>query len=226
MNQPRKPSASALLKNLSEERMEQIAEWIKKPNDRDDDGKLIPKTGGLFFAQQQLAADGLKVSLQTISDFGSWWDLRQRFNRMELLTQNSEEMLRNFRPDLTEEQVRAFGQRVFTAAAIDQNDPETFLALTKLQLKAAHDTQVLGLKQTAEKRQQRALKLKEEELQLSRDKFARETCELFLKWSSDKKARAIAESNVTNAEKIAQLRQTYFADIDALEKSGAVKLPE
>lgn len=227
MNQPRKPSASAVLKNLSEDRMEQIAEWIRKPNDRDEEtGKPIPKTGGLAYAQEQLAADGLKVSLQTLSDFMSWWELRLRFNRMELLTQNSEEMLRTFNPELTEEQVRAFGHRVFTSLAIDQNDPETFLAFAKLQLKAVHDTQTLELKRTAEKRQQRALKLKEEEVALAREKFARETCELFLKWSSDKKAKAIAESSATNSEKIAALRQTYFADIDALEKSGKVQLPE
>jgi len=58
------------------------------------------------------------------------------------------------------------------------------------------------------------------------EKFARQTCELFLKWMADQKMRAIAEhTGISNAEKIAQLRQQYFADIDALEKSGEVQLP-
>jgi hypothetical protein len=68
--------------------------------------------------------------------------------------------------------------------------------------------------------------LKFEQMQFDREKFAVATCELFLKWSKDQKAKAIAEAPISNAQKIAQLRQQYFADVDALEKSGAVVLPE
>jgi hypothetical protein len=69
------------------------------------------------------------------------------------------------------------------------------------------------------------LEAKEQQFKFDREKFAVGTCELFLKWFKDEKAKAIASSNVSNAEKISQLRQTYFADVDALEKSGAVVLP-
>lgn len=34
------------------------------------------------------------------------------------------------------------------------------------------------------------------------------------------------EDNGSNAERIPLLRQVYFADVDALQKSGTVKLPE
>lgn len=71
-----------------------------------------------------------------------------------------------------------------------------------------------------------ALKVKKETLALTRERFAVETCEKFLAWYRDAKAREIAESTSTNAEKIAQLRQLYFADVDEMEKSGAVQLPE
>jgi hypothetical protein len=64
-----------------------------------------------------------------------------------------------------------------------------------------------------------------EDARRERDKFARETCTLFLKWVADKKARDIAESNMSSADKIAALRAEYFKDIDALEKSGEVQLP-
>jgi hypothetical protein len=37
--------------------------------------------------------------------------------------------------------------------------------------------------------------------------------------------REIAAAPISNAEKIAQLRRHYFADVDALEKSGSVVLP-
>lgn len=67
---------------------------------------------------------------------------------------------------------------------------------------------------------------KDEDLNLQRDKFARETCVLFFKWFGDKRAREIAESTSSNAEKIAALRQLYFADIDALEQAGEVQIPK
>ena len=56
---------------------ERAAEWCAKSNDLDANGKPIPRTGGLAFAQAQCAADGLKVSLDTLSRFFSWWQLQQ-----------------------------------------------------------------------------------------------------------------------------------------------------
>lgn len=72
-----KPKSNAVLKNLPEERQAQIAEWCAKPNDRDADGDIVPRSGGLAFARAQLAADGLTVSLQTLSEFFSWYSLEQ-----------------------------------------------------------------------------------------------------------------------------------------------------
>jgi hypothetical protein len=60
---------------------------------------------------------------------------------------------------------------------------------------------------------------------LDMDKFHVEVCNKFLDWFSDEQARDIAESNQPKAEKIAALRKTYFADVDAMEKSGKVVLP-
>lgn len=64
-----------------------------------------------------------------------------------------------------------------------------------------------------------------EELKLTREKWEVEVCEKFLSWFQDSKAREIAESQCSNSEKIAALRQAYYADVDALEKSGQVHLP-
>jgi hypothetical protein len=69
------------------------------------------------------------------------------------------------------------------------------------------------------------VQIKEGALALERGKFEILTCEYFLKWFTDKRAQEIATSSASNAEKIAQLRQAYFADVDALQKSGTVKLP-
>jgi hypothetical protein len=71
-----------------------------------------------------------------------------------------------------------------------------------------------------------SLVLKARDQEFDREKFAVATCETFLKWMKDEKAREIAAAPISNSEKISRLRQEYFADVDALEKSGAVVLPE
>ena len=68
--------------------------------------------------------------------------------------------------------------------------------------------------------------LQRQELGLAREKFQRETCELFLRWRTDEESNRIAELAVPNEEKIALLRKHHFADVDALDKSGAVALPK
>ncbi|MEI6034519.1 MAG: hypothetical protein WCS65_09595 [Verrucomicrobiae bacterium] len=70
------------------------------------------------------------------------------------------------------------------------------------------------------------LGVKREALAISRDRMEHETCKKFLLWFKDAKAREIADSGLSNADKIAALRAEYFKDVDALEASGGVKLPD
>jgi len=51
----------------------------------------------------------------------------------------------------------------------------------------------------------------------------RDVCERLSKQLDDLAAR---DGIRYNTEKIARLRKAYFADVDALQKSGAIKLPE
>lgn len=67
------------------------------------------------------------------------------------------------------------------------------------------DHEARSLEHDAEK-----IKLAGETLELARQKFRRETCELFTKWAADERARSIAESPMDNAEKIEQLGQLMF----------------
>ena len=55
-------------------------------------------------------------------------------------------------------------------------------------------------------------RVKEETLALAKDKFQRDTCEKFLVWINDERAKAIAGSGATNAEKIEQLGQAMFGE--------------
>ena len=70
------------------------------------------------------------------------------------------------------------------------------------------------------------LAVKKQALKLSREKFEVDSCKRFLSWFKDARAREIADSGLSNADKIARLRETYFADVDKLEAEGGIKLPE
>lgn len=63
-------------------------------------------------------------------------------------------------------------------------------------------------------------------LSIQRQKFEIQSCELFLKWFTDARAREIAQSQASNSEKIEALRKTYFADVDALDATGTIELPK
>ena len=54
--------------------------------------------------------------------------------------------------------------------------------------------------------------IKKSELSLSERKFQRETCDLFLKWQEDQRAREIAAGGGTHSEKIEALGRAMFGD--------------
>ena len=56
-------------------------------------------------------------------------------------------------------------------------------------------------------------------------RFQRETCELFMKWYFNKQTAEIMHNGASKTDQIEALRKTFFADVDALEKSGQVVLP-
>ena len=70
------------------------------------------------------------------------------------------------------------------------------------------------------------LEAKRDRLGPLREKFERDCCGLFRGWFPEAEARADAERPMSNAEKIALLRQALFADVDELERSGEVVLPD
>ena len=67
---------------------------------------------------------------------------------------------------------------------------------------------------------------KREGLGVLREKFERESCGALLEWVRNAGWREIGEGPMTNSEKFALLRQALFADVDELEKSGEVVLPD
>jgi len=63
-----------------------------------------------------------------------------------------------------------------------------------------------------EARAYRDMERKDIEVNLSVQKFQRETCELFLRWASDQRAAEIATSTASNTDKIEQLGSLMFGE--------------
>lgn len=199
-----KPRSDSKLKNLPEETQEAIMAWASTP-------KSEGCAGGLAHAREQLAAEGVRVSLRALSEFVAWWRLEQRFcSASERAQQFERRLLEN--ADFSPERARAAGQALFTMEAMEGGNVESFVALEQLRL--AQDSAAFKGRLEAEK------------LKLARERFEVQSCERFLKWYGVAKARSIAEANLSNADKIKRLRAEFFKDVDALEASGEVSLPE
>lgn len=212
-----KPKSNAVLKNLPEERQAQIAEWCAKPNDRDADGNPAQGTGGLAFARAQLAADGLKVSLDTLSRFFSWWKLEQD---LRLSFEVEDQVLASTGNALA---AREAGENLLLRLGVARQDPRLIMAGAQ-----THDSRrLLDLQEQSgrTKAEHGAAKIaqKDRDFGLAREKFVVASCEKILKAAKDPATREVAESSsMTNEEKIAAIRKAYFAEIDAVQ----LELPE
>lgn len=197
-----KPKSNALLKTLPEDRQEIIAEWCQKPNDRDEEGNAIPKTGGLAFAREQLAADGLRVSLNTLSEFYSWWELRQMLKRADSDAQEAAEWFKSFNP-LDAETARVFGEFVFTQEAIRTKSPKVFSAMANardsrvmLELKERFDSAKLKQKDRQIAQKDKDLALVERRVQILEAKEA-------------KAKEALGDSTLSESDKAARLKEIF-----------------
>jgi cell division protein FtsL len=67
---------------------------------------------------------------------------------------------------------------------------------------------------------------KERELRLAEDKFQIEFCELILDKATREAAERIANTSMSQADKIAAMRQATFKDVAALKQSGSLNIPK
>jgi hypothetical protein len=173
MSAPRKPRSDSPLRTLPEERQAQVIELMKQNS--------IPET------RKQLMKDGLTVSTGALSDFYSWWHLRQQFKQNQSDVSTLLEQLKTAQPAMSEEQLFNYGQQLFGLLAVKNQDAESWTWIQKT-------------------------RQKQEELQIERQKFRRETCKLFIEWVADEEAKKIATSTSSNADKIEALGKKMFPD--------------
>ena len=134
-----------------------------------------------------LRADGFSTSRAALSGWLSWYQLQAQLKRNESTVETLLGRLKDQRPDWTPDQIEKAGQAFFGALALEQQDP-----------KAWYLTQTVGIKR--------------QQLDLEEKKFRRETCQLFLQWAADQRAREIAAGAGSNSEKIERLGQLMFGE--------------
>lgn len=98
--------------------------------------------------------------------------------------------------------------------------PETYIdllsALAKIEKSQADRIKAEAGREMVEISRQRAEQA-ETKLKLELDKFARTTCELYLKWYDDQRAKEVVTSGAPRAEQIERLRQLMFPDLEPLD---------
>jgi len=179
-----KPRPNSPLKTQTEDRQREIIDYMLKHT--------------LMETRAWLQEDGLNTSTAALSQFWSWWHLRQGFEELEADTQNFADFLKQARPDLDEAGMHNYAQQYFTTKAIKLGDQDAYLAMTSAKHKAMVDVE--------------KLKVEKERLQMDQQKFRRETCALFVEWFNDKRAREIVESGASRADQIKQLYATMFPE--------------
>ncbi|MGN0844268.1 MAG: hypothetical protein ACI4QT_03500, partial [Kiritimatiellia bacterium] len=165
--------------------------------------------------------------LQYANATNQWQEIKARYHYDDINTQNlSEWRSGGFKEWKNErakvERLRAVSESAFHIAAATGGDPAAvgsrILAgrLTELleTLDEEHAPEIARALASLRKGENDAQRLEldrkrselaEQSLALEREKFRRQTCEMFLKWYADRHASAIAEGPGTNAEKIAAL---------------------
>lgn len=103
-----KPRSDSILKTLPPERQADIAEYLAQHS--------------LAETAAWLKADGLKTSRSSLSEFGSWYQLRQQLNHNASTVETLLEELKRGNPGLSPEQLDQAGQLFFTTLAIEQRD--------------------------------------------------------------------------------------------------------
>jgi hypothetical protein len=190
MNAEKKVRADAVLKNLPEERQLEIFELLKEKS--------------LAAARQHLREDGIRVSLQTLSEFYSWYALRMSLREAESDTENLLELIKQDAPELPEERLAAIGNALFNLRAIKSQDPKMFLAFQT----ARHNAEMDRLKF---EQKEREIAQREKGLQLEREKFEFDAAKACLEKLPELKV--IAASDVDENTKIEQIRLRLFGQL-------------
>lgn len=135
-----------------------------------------------------LAADGIVTSEAALSGWFSWFTLQQQLKQNASTVDTLLAEFKSANPSASPEQIQQVGQSFFTALALQQQDPKQWFLIQQTNLKR-------------------------EQLSLDRQKFQRETVELFITWAKDREAVELATSNAPSGDKMEKLGQKMFGEL-------------
>ncbi len=134
----KKPRSDSKLKNLPQEEQEALWELLTTPqvlmDAEEPEGAMRP------FSLQELQAEvplrhGFTVALSTLSEWHSWYALRQRTERATLRVDQAKLEWLKDNPASTPEELERLGQILFTSESIEEGNAKAFVALRKLSQK-------------------------------------------------------------------------------------------
>ncbi|HEX4085908.1 MAG TPA: hypothetical protein VHY22_13425 [Chthoniobacteraceae bacterium] len=183
----KEPRKDAWWFGMPEERLDQIYKWsLVKPSET--------CVGGVQFALDQLAADGLKIVDAQFSRFRSFYRANCFWGSLGGLISAVQEKM----PNATPEELAKVGDVVMMAKALSEENTSDYVSVRSVE--------------QAERSGKTKARQKDEEIGLRRIKEQRDTCKLFLKWAEDEKAKSVLASGATNSEKIEALGRAMFPD--------------
>jgi hypothetical protein len=200
-------------------------------NQRLLDGQSGRKILGWLNARPEVIAilaeefGGLRITDQNLSEWrktghAKWRARRQRLDATRELAHTAVKLAEAGGASLSEGAAALASGRVLelleTLADQQQTDPEAFTGLVaalKTLRSEDNKSRMIRVQQDRLGVDRQRLRQLEEQLALARQKFQRETCELFLRWRSDERTRAIADGPGSNDEKVEQLGRAMFGDL-------------
>jgi tRNA A37 N6-isopentenylltransferase MiaA len=147
------------------------------------------------------AQKGKTPSMATLSNIRDRLVMEETFRANEQTTEAILAQVAEEDPQLPKDRLDEIGQRLFKTLSIRQLDVNAWVQLQKAE-KATGD------------------------LKLARERFEVEVAEKLLDEVTRRRVDEIAENkSLSEVDRINAIRKVYFADVDALQASGAVQIP-
>jgi len=187
----------ARYKRLSAARQKTLYGWLSG-----DPAKKIKPLSYKAAAARVKKEWGKRFSGGDLFSFFHWYSSDKPLREAKEFREQIAEFLRdNPNIDLESDRVLKAGQIIFEQDAIARRDHRAYATL-------------------------RRLRQKDLDQAMDRDQFEVDSIERFIKWRAIEEMNRLADANIPHGDKVAAMRKIAFRDIDALQKSGKVRLPE
>jgi hypothetical protein len=201
----KKPNPHSRLKNLPPERQEEIYEHVSAHSCAE--------------TCEWLRTQGVQTNPNSVREFYHWYRLGERLESASSTAERVCEALRGEgKLDVDEEGMAKVGQALFETQALLENDPKLYVAMQRVRQGERSLTLRERAAETNDRHKARQLELKDRDLKSREARWTWAVAERIHDVAKDPKTRTIVDnSGLTRAEKIAAIRNAYFADVDAEE---------